>query len=144
MGSGKQKLPSAIYLSFYLAYCSESTHLMHLVADAEKNTSVGGTTTQDNSRQCRAKWWWLLVFSDGFFFSVPGTCFENIGKQVLFPYVSVPVPCFRKDSPPPYFLPFFTVTIKNKSSAKTKNACSWFHGTPRATRGWTMSLNKWE
>ena len=64
-------------------------------------------------------------FSDGFFFSVSGTCFGNIGKQVLFPYVSVPVSCFRKDFPPSlsFILPrtsflFFNVTTKKKSCQK--------------------------
>jgi len=42
----------------------------------------------------------------------------NIGKQVLFPYVSVPVPCFRKDSPPPYFLAFVLKVTKKKSPKK--------------------------
>jgi len=49
--------------------------------------------------------------SDGFSFSVSGTCFGNIGKQVLFPYVSVPVSCYI---PPPHFLPFFGTKKKTR------------------------------
>jgi len=62
-----------------------------------------------------------LDHSDGVFFSVSGTCFGSIGKQVLLPYVSVPVSCFRKDFPP-LLLPsfFFTVTTQKKSPAKKK------------------------
>jgi len=71
--------------------------------------------------------------SDGVFLRVLGTCF---GKHVLFPYVSVPVPRFRKESPPS----FFYRDYKNKKSRKKQNDCSWFHGTPRATRGWTMTM----
>ena len=80
----------------------------------------------------------VICPSDGFFFSVSETCFGNIGKQVLVPYVSVPVSCFRKEFPPTYFLPFYVV-YKKKSPTK-KNDRSWSHSTPRATRGWTMTM----
>jgi len=79
-------------------------------------------------------------FSDGFSLSVPGTCFGNIGKQVLFPYVSVPLPCFRKDAPPLH-TSFLSLDRASKKKVPPKKiTCSCFHGIPRATRGWRMTM----
>jgi len=50
----------------------------------------------------------------GFSVSVSETCFRNIAKQVLFPYVSVSVPCFCKD-PSPSLIPSFLDSKKKKS-----------------------------
>jgi len=47
----------------------------------------------------------LYICSDGFSRSVLGMCSRNIGEQVLFPYVPVPVPCSR--IPPSPQFPFF-------------------------------------
>ena len=56
-----------------------------------------------------------LGLSDGLFLSVSGTYFGNIGKPVLFPYVSVPVSCFCKEFPPPQLPSFFlNVSIRKK------------------------------
>jgi hypothetical protein len=62
-----------------------------------------------------------MLNSDGFFFSVSGTCFRNIGKQVLFPYFLFLFPIFVRNSTPPYFLPFcLNRDYKKKSPAKKK------------------------
>jgi len=52
--------------------------------------------------------------SDGFFFSVSGTCFGSIGKQVLFPFVSVPVSI--RNSPASFL--FFDRDYKKKFRQK--------------------------
>ena len=50
---------------------------------------------------------------------------------MLFPYVSVPVLCFRKDPPPSLISSF--LDSKKKESRQKKNTSSFFHGFPRAT-----------
>ena len=73
----------------------------------------------------------VLKSALGFSVSVSETCFGNIAKQVLFPYVSISVGCFRKD-PPPSLIPSFLDSKKQESRQK-KNTNSCFHGFPRAT-----------